>query len=248
MKLTNFAISPNVLEFKDGWFTDFRTNQISILSDKNSNIICYKDNYIIKKAVNTNEYEHLIYSKCFEIPPFIKTIGSFVFYESVIKSIFIPSQVKEICDHAFEKCKQLENVEFGKDSNLQIIGSYAFAETNIKIIYIPSSVVEIRESAFDGCKQLKNFVLNEDSKLTIVGDYAFYNTSITSIYIQSLVYQIGPNSFYDNHKKSLIIEIDENIDLDIFKDFELSGFNRNTIFMTSADIIGFIDFIYAIYD
>ena len=58
-----------------------------------------------------------------------------------IKSVKIPTSVKQIGECAFDGCHQLEAVELHE--GLEFIGESAFAGTGIKSIKIPASVERI---------------------------------------------------------------------------------------------------------
>ena len=62
------------------------------------------------------------------------------FTSRIIELIQIPSYVKQIDSCTFQFCRNLKNVEFGPNSNLQIIGQKAFFWKSIEKITIPKHV------------------------------------------------------------------------------------------------------------
>lgn len=78
-------------------------------------------------------------------------IGANAFYKcDPLKSIKIPSSVKEIKYLAFRECTSLTDVNISL--GLKIIGAFAFKGCiSLTSINIPSSVTDIEERAFSGC-------------------------------------------------------------------------------------------------
>lgn len=68
----------------------------------------------------------------------VTIIGEDSFKWAKIKSIVIPSSVKEIDSQAFENCSNLSKITLNE--GLEIIGWDAFSKTKIKSIVIPRSI------------------------------------------------------------------------------------------------------------
>ena len=64
----------------------------------------------------------------------------------------------------------MQNLEFEKDSKLQIIDQFAFSNTNIKSIRIPSNVTIIGNYSFFGCKNLSQIEFESNSNVEISPD------------------------------------------------------------------------------
>ena len=62
---------------------------------------------------------------------------------SSIQSIIIPKQVIQIGERAFISCKNLENVEFQKDSELKTILEGAFESSGLQQFSLPDKVNRI---------------------------------------------------------------------------------------------------------
>lgn len=86
--------------------------------------------------------------KAVKITSFIKIISAHTFFYSLLKTIFIPSQVTIICESAFSFCGRLNYVEISSNSELQVIGKKAFHNTIFKSIVIPSQVKHIENDCF----------------------------------------------------------------------------------------------------
>ena len=99
-----------------------------------------------------------------------------------IREIKIPASVKEIRGHVFNGCKQLENVEFAEDSELETIYWNVFDSTSLKKITIPASVTTIEFDAFGRCEQLKSVTFAPGSQLKKVDKKAFVDCPNLVIY------------------------------------------------------------------
>lgn len=134
----------------------------------------------------------------FQIPQSFDTIKKSAFYDFLsLTSIKIPSSVKKIEYHTFEKCQSLKTVTFSEDSYLKSIGSFAFSEcSKLETISIPSSVKEIEDRAFEKCKSLTAFVFSGESHLEKIGSYCFSECSkLETIEIPSSIKAINNNLF-----------------------------------------------------
>ena len=109
---------------------------------------------------------------------FVEGVGS----APQIREIMIPASVKVIYGHVFNGCKQLENVEFAEDSNLETIYWNVFESTSLKKITIPASVTTIKSKAFRRCEQLKSVTFAPGSQLKEVGTNAFVDCPNLVIY------------------------------------------------------------------
>ena len=109
---------------------------------------------------------------------FVEGVGS----APQIREIMIPASVKVIYGHVFNGCKQLENVEFAEDSNLETIYWNVFESTSLKKITIPASVTTIEFNAFARCEQLKSVTFAPGSQLKEVGTNAFVDCPNLVIY------------------------------------------------------------------
>lgn len=109
------------------------------------------------------------------IPPAYTTIGSGAFESNdYLKTVTIPSTVKELAYGAFMSCYRLKKVEI-----------------NAKLLSIPGA-------AFANCYELTS--VNIPNSVTEIGMWAFYRCrSLLSITIPVSVKRIGRDAFYQHH-------------------------------------------------
>jgi len=91
----------------------------------------------------------------------ITHIYGYLFANTPLQSITIPSNVTYIYDGAFKDCTLLKTVSFASNSNLKTIYQNAFKNTAITEVSIPSTVTDIKAAAFLDCNAL--------SKVTFLG-------------------------------------------------------------------------------
>jgi hypothetical protein len=84
----------------------------------------------------------------FESGSRLERIQESAFYESVLKSILIPSSVVVLGERSFYGCESLESVTFESGSRLERIGESAFHGNGLRSILIPAGVTFIDDSAF----------------------------------------------------------------------------------------------------
>lgn len=176
--IEKFTITSNVDSLKEGCFKNISKLATIEISPDNKHYAYIDDSLLLyKENEDSDVYETLIFAS------------------PLIKSVSIPSCVREIERYAFEGCKKLKTVQFPDDSNLLYINSYAFFESSITEIIIPPHVKQIGAYAFNNCKKLKNVKFSENSELRLIDSYSFSSTLITSIQIPSNVQQIGSYAF-----------------------------------------------------
>lgn len=109
----------------------------------------------------------------------LKEIPHYAFYDSKIVSVNIPASVNEIVTSAFEKCTELQAVNFADGSNLESISYNAFSEcSSLKQIELPEGLKYIYSRAFQYCSKLSK--VNIPSSVTKVGEKAFDNSAVLS--------------------------------------------------------------------
>jgi hypothetical protein len=160
-----------------------------------------------------------------KIPKRATHIGDYAFiFSTKLKSINIPSAVKNIDSGAFFGAKSLSTVDFASKSKLKAIGEYAFYDaTSLTSIKIPASVTDIEGGAFYNAKSLSTVKFASNSKLKQIGEYAFYKaTSLTSIKIPASVKSIEVGAFYGASKMNKVTFLGNapTVGSDAFLDFE----------------------------
>ena len=198
---------------EDCFFGASKLKNVSIDSS-NPRYCLYDEKMVIgKSSIESNDYDCLVFCprniKNVTIPKFIKQICSNAFYKSSIERITIPSEVTIIGKYAFSNCRQLRQIEFEKNSKLQILDEMSFVEASIDSIIIPSNVRKIGKNAFLFCDNLKTIEFEKDSKLQVIEEGAFYKTIIEDIEIPSEVTDIAEYPFNECYHLN-IIEINEN--------------------------------------
>lgn len=144
--IENFTIPRNLEQFNLECFS-YNLKNISITPSNK----CFKlfENKLIlgKSNPNKNNYDKLIFS----IPD--------------IERIAIPNSIEIIEPYSFYLHDKLHQVEFTKDSKLQIIKKSAFSGTSIKSIEFPTNLSEIDSNCFNNCKNLIKIKFPINSKL-----------------------------------------------------------------------------------
>ncbi len=132
---------------------------------------------------------------------------------SDIKSVILPSGIKQISDSAFYNCMALSSVKFNE--GLTFIGQNAFTKTAITEVALPSTLTDAGY-AFSGCKITKASFAEGATKVPsrifqncelltevslpktveLIGDDAFYNcTSLSNFTFHEGITFLGQNAF-----------------------------------------------------
>ena len=185
----------------DGLWYKFKGNQVRVVSRKTRH--AYPADIVIPDTIIYKDVKYPVTS-----------IGSATFhYADEIKTVRIPSTIKEIEDGSFYDCSNLESVSL--PASIKTIGRNAFRNcSNLKSIIIPAQVKQIDDGAFaysgletitvDPQNQIYdsrencNAVIEKSSGKLIVGT--------ASTVIPSGVSVIGNSAFLGNMKlKSIVI-------------------------------------------
>lgn len=148
----------------------------------------------------------------------VKEIAARAFYaESNLKSVVIPDSVDKIGEYAFYN-SSVKDINL--PNNLKKIEKAIFTKSKLTKVVIPDSVTEVGEQAFWACKDLtsvkiSNNVTNigtyafyECEKLSVadipesvrtIGNYVFSRTAIERATISSNVTTIGKGVFYQSY-------------------------------------------------
>lgn len=179
---------PESLEFLSGnafkntkWINDLKADEISI--EYGGLIYIHDFLYTVKKDLLTSD--------AVEIKEGTKAICSTAFSGvDNIKTVSIPSSVKEFGDFAFSSFKG----KFNFPEKLEIIGRRAFTNGIDGDVVLPDSVKTIGDGAFYNCSGLKSVVL--PSQLTELPAELFYNCGkLTDVVMGDNVKTIGDNAF-----------------------------------------------------
>ena len=108
------------------------------------------------------------------VPEGIISLAPNVFREGSLKSVVLPSTVKQIYRNAFDGCKALTSINI--PDGVEIIGEEAFRECGaLKSISLPASVESIGDMAFGGCKGLSAFSVSPENSSYSVQDDILLN-------------------------------------------------------------------------
>lgn len=239
--IQSLSIPSNIEELRKCWcLHTSKLNDVKIIPREQQNIKYFGENdmFIIKKSdINSDNYDALVYVrrslKKVKIPSFIKFISSCAFTYSKIESIFIPSQILEICDSAFCTCEMLKVVDFQENSQLRLIDKYAFSQTSIKKIFIPQKVGKIDNYAFSFTDSIKFVDFSSNSMVQEIGSHCFDSSCLRSFSVPSNVKEID-QTFLRNVKLE-IIEFDENNSWELVCEVT-SEFNENTIILVPVQV------------
>jgi hypothetical protein len=131
----------------------------------------------------------------FESPSVLKRIGTSAFFDSKLKSVFIPKSVEILCHSCFSCSLALTEVIYESDSKLQQIETKVFSSTALKRIAIPQTVREIDDGSFTKCASLEEVVFVPGSVLERIGRWAFSNSGLTRAVIPQSVRFIHKGCF-----------------------------------------------------
>lgn len=131
----------------------------------------------------------------------IETIDSGAFCGTGVKSIIIPSSVKEIGYGAFGNCMYLTDVVFGSND---CVTSEPFAFSGVKQVTFLENVLKIPNKILSDCRRLTT--VNMSDNVTDIGENAFYNcTSLIQIDISTACTSIGNDAFNKCSLNELIL-------------------------------------------
>ena len=178
--LKSIFIPAKLAAMRDGWCNlTFYLNNVSI-SPKNRHF---------KFIENSNQ--KLIVTKSNN-----EDFDSIVFACRNIERAFIPSKIKHITSFSFQSCRDLNEIEFEENSELESIGEFAFSRAALDQIKIPPQIRSIGRFAFESCFCLQKVDLSKSSKLKRISEGAFKYTALISISIPACVEAIEERAFF----------------------------------------------------
>ncbi|MBO5685353.1 MAG: leucine-rich repeat domain-containing protein, partial [Alistipes sp.] len=121
----------------------------------------------------------------------VKTIGSYMFANSGLTSVELPSSVTSVEKSAFMDCKNLTTLTaYGKLH----IGHSAFAGSELQTVNLNGGVNGIERAGFARCK-LTSFYMNETTSSGAIAERAFENSKIPALTIPGGITSIGNEAF-----------------------------------------------------
>lgn len=184
--------------------------------NKISNVIMIPKN--LKAIQEFTFWSNIISGVTFEEGSQLKSIGKRAFqlnYDSngatITGSLNIPPSVESVGFMAFkEALKNIDELNFGENSQLKTIYSAAFAASHIKKVTIPKSVTTIEKNQGQGAAfqsaGIEELIFEEGSQLETIDNEAFSRNSISKVVIPKSVKTINSLAFYRNRISSLTFE------------------------------------------
>lgn len=185
-------------------------------NNKISNVIMIPKN--LKAIQEFTFWSNRISGVTFEEGSQLKSIGKRAFqanYDSngatITGSLNIPPSVESIGSMAFkEALKNIDELNFGENSQLKTISNAAFASSHIKKVTIPKSVTTMERNMSQGAAfesaGIEELIFEEGSQLETIDNAVFSQNSISKVVIPKSVKTINSRAFYRNRISSLTFE------------------------------------------
>lgn len=184
--------------------------------NKISNVIMIPKN--LKALQEFTFFSNKISGVTFEEGSQLKSIGRRAFQanrdsngSTMTGSLNIPPSVESVGFMAFkEALKNIDELNFGENSQLKTIYSAAFASSHIKKVTIPKSVTTIEKTQSQGAAfesaGIEELIFEEGSQLETIDNAVFSQNSISKVVIPKSVKTINSSAFYRNRISSLTFE------------------------------------------
>ena len=184
--------------------------------NKISNVIMIPKN--LKVIQEFTFWSNIISGVTFEEGSQLKSIGKRAFQANrdsngatITGSLNIPPSVESIGFMAFkEALKNIDELNFGENSQLKTIYSAAFASSHIKKVTIPKSVTTMERNMSQGAAfesaGIEELIFEEGSQLETIDNAVFSQNSISKVVIPKSVKTINSRAFYRNRISSLTFE------------------------------------------
>lgn len=181
--IENISIPSNIIEVKNDCFANLLYLNHIELAPENKCLSYFDDEKKIivgKSDMKSDVFDNLLFVnrdvKELIIPSSIKCICSFALYNSKIEYVKISKSVNIIENNAFDKCKNLKEIEFEYDRSENIeIQYHAFATSKIKSVSIPAKNANVELLAFSECINLHSIEIIADD---IYIDWIYNNRDI----------------------------------------------------------------------
>ncbi len=185
-------------------------------NNKISNVIMIPKN--LKVIQEFTFWSNIISGVTFEEGSQLKSIGKRAFQANrdsngatITGSLNIPPSVESIGFMAFkEALKNIDELNFGENSQLKTIYSAAFASSHIKKVTIPKSVTTMERNMSQGAAfesaGIEELIFEEGSQLETIDNAVFSQNSISKVVIPKSVKTINSRAFYRNRISSLTFE------------------------------------------
>lgn len=184
--------------------------------NKISNVIMIPKN--LKVIQEFTFWSNIISGVTFEEGSQLKSIGKRAFQANrdsngatITGSLNIPPSIESIGSMAFkEALKNIDELNFGENSQLKTISNAAFASSHIKKVTIPKSVTTMERNMSQGAAfesaGIEELIFEEGSQLETIDNAVFSQNSISKVVIPKSVKTINSSAFYRNRISSLTFE------------------------------------------
>lgn len=208
-----FNLPADVSKIRDSAFsycyniTEFTVDTNNYYFFANDGILYRNDNSIIQYPLAKISYNLIL-------PDFVSKIENRAFAGALISTIYIPADIREIGEYAFEDCKNVKSFEVNESNKYfksqdgvllskdnTILYQYPIGKES-KTYKMPDTVNIILPGAFKN-SSINNITLS--SSLAIIGDEAFRNTKITNIEFSNSIKSIGDYAFSETSISKLIL-------------------------------------------
>ena len=190
--LKTVKIPADVTSVGDGSFLDCTSiEKFSVASGNDT--YCTKDGILYSKDMTELVcFPRGRKDESFSVPVGVTKISGEALSRTKIKTLKLPSTLREIGDYAFAEMP-IESIDL--PAKLTTIGGDVFCKcTSLKEIRIPDTVTEIGSEAFNECSALEKVTLS--SSLTTLGDFAFSAcVRLSEIALPALLENLGDAVF-----------------------------------------------------
>ena len=112
-----------------------------------------------------------------------------------LRSVSVPSNVRELCEGCFRGLKRLRRVTFGASSCIERISSSCFERSGVEEVSIPNSVRELCDHCFFGCESLRRIIFGSSSSLEVIGVGCFGDSGLEEVIIPDSVRKLDDGCF-----------------------------------------------------
>ncbi|EAX97165.1 Leucine Rich Repeat family protein [Trichomonas vaginalis G3] len=199
--ITSFQIPEKVskvsaVAFKDGQLKNLTVHGNNNYLTTDGNAVYSKNESILFFILNKTGYK---------IPTSVTTIEEYCFYESSIKTIIIPANVKRIVRYAFMSCHSLINVTFL--GPIDYFGDWVFADCeNLELIKFPNSPMTVSGCEFVTKNDLPKVKLTFTCKTLFSLKIIFRYTNVSISYLNEPNLIITPDCSIMNSDQTIIYE------------------------------------------